>query len=261
LVVVGVIVVAAITRQRWVGPVLGRLGPTTPDGGSLGLSLGSEATIERITDTGMTVSTGSAGANGRICRLTLQVAPLGGLGSTYTVEVSQAIPRHVIPNIQPGMRIPVAIDTKDRTLVVPDLSQFLEPSEKAAEAGTATAGASADRFFPVSGTQALRAPAPELLTTGTAGVATIKGAMPLMGKTLGEAFTGVDPSRMNNPLYLFTADVTVADEPPFAAKFGCDVPPEKVGAVKHGARLAVAVNMENRSQEIAVDWDRSPLAE
>ena len=240
--------------KRWIGNLGG--GGSNASDNSLGLSLPTEALIERIADTGMTVPGGSGGSPDRVCRLTLQVTPVGGLGNVYTVEVNQAIPRHLIPKIQPGLRIPVTVDTKDRTLVVPNLSQFLEPTEKAP--ANTDAGIT-NELVPISETHSLSSNPDRLLATGARGVATITGAMPFFGRTVGEVLPAKDPAQASYPLWLLKADVKVADEPPFQADFGTAVPPDMVGTLKRGVRLEVAVNPANKNHEVAVDWARPPV--
>ena len=61
-------------------------------------------------------------------------------------------------------------------------------------------------------------------------------------------------------MWLFTVDVSVAGENPFPAVFGHRVPLAKMAGIAPGVRLAIAVNMANRSNEVAIDWERSPLA-
>jgi hypothetical protein len=55
-------------------------------------------------------------------------------------------------------------------------------------------------------------------------------------------------------------EVTLAGEAPFPAVFGHRVPLAKIGAVAPGVKLTVAVNEANKNQEVAIDWDKSPIA-
>ena len=102
-------------------------------------------------------------------------------------------------------------------------------------------------------------PAERLLATGTHGTAVITSAQP-MGKTVRDINPNADPSRLNDPMWLFTVEVTLAGQAPFPAVFGHRVPLAKLMAVAPGAKLAVAVNEANKNQEVAIDWDQSPLA-
>jgi hypothetical protein len=83
--------------------------------------------------------------------------------------------------------------------------------------------------------------------------------MPL-GKTVRDINPNADPSRLNDPMWLFTIEVTLAGQAPFPAVFGHRVPLAKLMAVAPGAKLAVAVNEANKNQEVAIDWDQSPLS-
>jgi len=105
----------------------------------------------------------------------------------------------------------------------------------------------------------IRGSAAELLATGTHGTAVITTAQPI-GKTVRDINPAADPSRLNDPMWLFTVEVSVAGEAPFPAVFGHRVPLDKVSAVAPGVELAVAVNMADRNQEVAIDWDHSPSA-
>jgi hypothetical protein len=104
-----------------------------------------------------------------------------------------------------------------------------------------------------------RGSADELLATGTHGTAVVTTAMPL-GKTVRDINPAADPSRLNDPVWLFTVEVTLAGQAPFPAVFGHRVPLAKLGAVAPGVKLAVAVNEANKNQEVAIDWDKSPVA-
>jgi hypothetical protein len=83
--------------------------------------------------------------------------------------------------------------------------------------------------------------------------------MPL-GKTVKDINPAADPATLNDPIWVLTVEVTIAGEAPFPAVFGHRIPMDKLGAVSPGAKLAVAVNMANRNQEVAIDWTQSPLA-
>ena len=100
--------------------------------------------------------------------------------------------------------------------------------------------------------------AAQLLATGTHGTAVITTAQP-MGKTVRDINPSADPSRLNDPMWIFTVEVSVAGEAPFPAVFGHRVPLDKIATVAPGVKLAIAVNMANRNQEVAIDWDKSPI--
>jgi hypothetical protein len=104
----------------------------------------------------------------------------------------------------------------------------------------------------------IRGKADELLATGTHGTAVVTSASPL-GKTVRDINPNADPSRLNDPMWLFTVEVSVAGENPFPAVFGHRVPLAKLASIAPGVRLAIAVNMANRNNEVAIDWERSPL--
>ena len=101
--------------------------------------------------------------------------------------------------------------------------------------------------------------AAQLLATGTPGTAVVTTAQP-MGKTVRDINPAAEASHLNDPMWLFTVEVMVAGEMPFPAVFGHRVPLDKVSSVAPGANLAVAVNMADRNQEVAIDWDKTPLS-
>lgn len=98
-----------------------------------------------------------------------------------------------------------------------------------------------------------------IIATGVRGTAVITTAMPF-GKTAGQVNPAVNPERFNYPVWVFTVEVTLAGQAPFPAVFGHFVPPEKVSLLGPGAKLAVAVDPQNQYQDVAIDWQKSPLA-
>jgi hypothetical protein len=97
-----------------------------------------------------------------------------------------------------------------------------------------------------------------IIATGTHGTAVITMAMPL-GKTAGQVNPALNPERFNYPVWVFTVEVSLAGQQQFPAIFGHFVPPEKVGLLAPGVKLAVAVDSANQYQDVAIDWNRSPL--
>jgi hypothetical protein len=241
----------------------------------------SDALIESIAETGMTMTSPSVGPNAPVYKLGLLVTPIGGAGDPYRVEIKETIPRIFAPMVLPGARIGVLIDPTDPMKVGPDFSRFGAPSAAGAGAGglnmtpagpggfnmsfdasgqPSMADVSAVASGVVSGqVKTIKGSADQLLATGTHGTAIVTTAMPL-GTTVRDINPAADPSRLNDPVWLFTLEVTVAGEAPFPAVFGHRVPLAKVAAVAPGAKLAVAVDLSDRNQEVAIDWDRSPIA-
>jgi hypothetical protein len=239
----------------------------------------SDAFIESITDTGMTITSSSAGPDAPIYKLGLQVTPVGG-GAPYPVEIKEAIPRLYIPMVLPGSRLGVMVDAADPSHVSPDFSRIGAAAAPAGPAGvnmTPTGPGGFGMNFDASGqpnmadvsavatgvrsgqVNTIKGSADQLLATGTHGTATVTTAMPL-GKTVRDINPAADPSRLNDPVWLFTVECTLAGEAPFPAVFGHRVPLAKLGMVAPGAKLAVAVNEANKNQEVAIDWDKSPIS-
>jgi hypothetical protein len=238
----------------------------------------SGALITGITDTGTTITSSSVGPEAPVYQLTLQVTPIGGAGAPYAVVVKAAIPRLYIPMVLPGATIGVMIDPLAPTKVTPDFSR-MGSAAGAAPAGVNMTAAGPGGFnmnFDASGQPSMgdvsavatgvasgqvttiKGSADQLLATGTHGTAVITTAMPL-GKTVRDINPAADPSRLNDPVWLFTVEVTLAGQAPFPAVFGHRVPLAKLAAVAPGVKLAVAVNEANKNQEVAIDWDKSPI--
>ena len=241
----------------------------------------SDAIIESIAETGMTITSGSVGPDAPVYKLGLQVTPIGGAGAPYQVEIKQAIPRLYIPMVLPGARIGVMVDPTNPMKVSPDFSRLSAPSPAEAGAGGVSMSPAGPGGFAMNfdasgqpsmgdvsalaggvrsgSVNTIKGSADQLLATGTHGTATITTAMPL-GKTVRDVNPAADPSRLNDPVWLFTLEVSLAGEAPFPAVFGHRVPLAKLGAVAPGVKLAVAVNEANKNQEVAIDWEKSPIA-
>ena len=284
IVFVVVVVIFSITAPFVWGPWLIRriAGVSAPMKGGIP----SSATIQSISDTGVTVSMSGVGAEAPDYKFGLAVNPPGG-GTPYEVEIKALVPRIYLPMIVPGAQIGVLIDPADPRKVQADFSRMgaaAGPGAAAAFAagGAFTAGDAApaggfNMNFDASGQPAAAdiaalaggvhsgtitqhsGSAAQLLATGTHGTAVITTAMPL-GKSVHDVNPSADPARWNDPIWLFTVEVSLAGQAPFPAVFGHRVPPEKLGAIAPGVKLSVAVNEVDRNEEVAIDWDRSPIA-
>ena len=98
-----------------------------------------------------------------------------------------------------------------------------------------------------------------LLARGTHGTAVVTTAMP-MGKTVGEINPNAEAWKANDPVWIFTVEVSLPGQAPFPAVFGHRVPSDKIALVRPGMKVAVAVDPANRNQEVAIDWNRSPMS-
>jgi hypothetical protein len=191
----------------------------------------SDALIESIAETGMTMTSPSVGPDAPVYKLGLRVTPIGGAGDPYLVEIKETIPRIFVPMVLPGARIGVLIDPTDPMKVGPDFSRFGFNMNFDASGQPSMADVSAVASGVVSGqVKTIKGSADRLLATATHGTAIVTTAMPL-GKTVRDINPAADPSRLNDPVWLFTLEVTVAGEAPFPAVFGHRVPLAKVAAV------------------------------
>jgi hypothetical protein len=234
--------------------------------------LPGEAVIESISDTGVTVTMPSVGPDAPEYKFDLQVTPAAG-GAAYAVQTKAIVPRLFIPMVVPGANVGVVIDPKDPSKVSIDFSTV--GRNAATDAGVATApGGFAMNFDPSGQPSAadlaalaggvrsgairqIKGKAEELLATGTHGTAIITTAQPL-GKKVRDINPAADPSRLDDPMWLFTVEVSLAGQVPFPAVFGHRVPIAKVVTVAPGVKLAVAVGPDDHN-EVAIDWDKSPI--
>jgi hypothetical protein len=254
----------------------------------------SDALIAGIADTGTTISSPKYGPHAPDYKLTLQVTPVGGTGAPYQVEVKSAVPRLYIPMVLPGARVGVMIDPTNPQHVSPDFNRInpagaggygapgFDAPGYGAPAGQQPVNMTAapggfNMNFDASGKPAdgqvaavatgvlsgevktIRGSADQLLASGTRGTATITTAMPL-GKTVKDINPNADPSRLNDPMWIFTVECEVPGQGQFPAVFGHRVPLAKLAYVAPGVKLIIAVDLANRNQEVAIDWDQSPVA-
>jgi hypothetical protein len=277
IIFVVVVVLFSISAPFLWGPwLIRKLSGTT---GPIKNGLPGDAIIESIADTGVTVSMAGVGPEAPDYKFGLQVTPAGG-GAPYQVEVKALVPRIFIPMVVPGARVGVLIDPTDPMKVSIDFSRINQPPASAAGfggygGGGGTSGGVGVDFDasgqPQSGDVAalvgaiasgalptIKGSADQLLATGTHGTAVITTAQPL-GKTVRDINPSADPSRLNDPVWLFTLEVSLAGQTPFPAVFGHRVPLAKLASVAPGVKLAVAVGGTDPSHEVAIDWDKSPI--
>jgi hypothetical protein len=234
----------------------------------------SEAVIQSIADTGVTVTMPSVGPEAPEYKFDLLVTPIGG-GTPYPVHVKSFVPRLFVPMAMPGATVGVLIDPKDPQKVSLDFGRI----------GGATAGDGSEApppggfnmQFDASGQPAaddvaslasgvrsgavrqIKGSAAKLLATGAHGTAVITSAQPL-GKTVRDINPAAEASHLNDPMWLFTVEVSLAGQAPFPAVIGHRVPIDKVAMIYPGVKLAVAVDESDKMNEVAIDWDKSPIA-
>ena len=235
------------------------------------------AVIESVGDTGVTVTMPSVGPDAPDYKLGLQVTPGDGRPS-YHADVRALIPRIFVPMIVPGARVGVMIDPANPARVTVDFDHFkASDDESAAGAGTAAAAKGAfnldfDPSGQPNGQQVstivsrvhagtmpmIHGSADQLLATGTHGTAVITTASPL-GKTVRDVNPNADPSRLDDPMWMFTLEVKLPGQDPFPAVMGHRVPVSKLALLGPGVKLAVAVDESDKHNEVAIDWDKSPI--
>jgi hypothetical protein len=239
------------------------------------------AVIEGISDTGVTVTMPSVGPDAPDLKLDLAVTPANG-APAYRATTKALIPRIFVPQIVPGARIGVLIDPRDPQKVTVDFAHFnagaadFAATLSDAAAAGAPAGDGTEIDFDASGNPnmaqvgamlhaansgtlpLIRGSAAELLATGTHGTAVITSAQP-MGRKVRDINPKAEPSRLDDPMWLFTLEVSLAGRNPFPAVLGHRVPIAKVAEVAPGVRLAVAVGAADPTHDVAIDWDKSPI--
>ena len=256
VVFVVVIVAFSITAPFLWGPrLIRKLSGTT---GPIQNGVPSDAIIESIADTGVTVTMRGVGAYAPDYRFVLQVTPVGG-GAPYRVQMKALVPRLYIATVVPGARVGVLIDPTNPMNLSIDFSRMGSASAAGWSAGPAAGDVPAPIGTVRGGTQpTIKGDDDHILATGTHGTAVITMAQP-MGKTVRDIDPGADPSLLNDPMWLFTVEVSLAGGTPFPAFFDHRVPLAKLASVAPGVKLAVAVDQFNRNQAVAIDWDKSPI--
>ena len=255
-----VIVVFSITAPFLWGPrLIRKLSGTT---GPIKNGVPSDAIIESIADTGVTVTMRGVGAYAPDYMFVLQVTPVGG-GAPYRVQMKALVPRLYIAMVVPGARVGVLIDPTDPMKLWIDFSRMGGASAAGWSAGRPAGPAAGDVPAPIGTVRGGTLPTikggdDHILATGTHGTAVITMAQPT-GKTIRDIDPAADPSRLNDPMWLFTVEVSLAGEKPFPAFFDHRVPLAKLASVTPGVKLAVAVDQSDSSQAVAIDWDKSPI--
>ena len=249
----------------------------------------SEGIIKAWRDTGMMESHGSGTLGSSIYDLQLEVTPVGG-GAPVTAHVRSQLDSFMDPDV--GSRVPIIISPSNPKRVKVDHSRTSTPLDKGwhtssdsngsgddsgADAAAPAAGARPGLDFafdtnlnPTSGSldnvvtgvtagtmPIIHNSAAEILASGMRGTAVITTCQPL-GKTVRQ----VNPratAHLDDPEWLFTVKVTVPGNGTWPAVMGHYVPQAKVGVLGPGVKLAVAVNMADKMNEVAIDWDKSPL--
>jgi hypothetical protein len=230
------------------------------------------AVIESVGETGVTVSMPSVGPDAPDYKFGLLVTPSDG-SPTYHADIKALIPRIFIPMIVPGRQIGVIIDPADRRKVAIDFDNF----HGGGGAGATQTPGTFDLNFDASGQPdaaqvaaivgrvvqgtmpLIKGSADQLLATGTHGTAVITTTQPL-GKTVRDVNPNAKPERLDDPMWMFTLEVKLPGRDPFPAVMGHRVPVSKVALLAPGVKLAVAVDESDMHNEVAIDWEKSPIA-
>ncbi len=226
------------------------------------------AVVQGIAETGTTISAPGVGPEAPVYRIQLQVLPGGG--TPYVAEIRQAVPRIHVPFVRPGTTVPVDVDPQRPERVHIAFDRLVAGG---VGAGVAAGGSGLTVTFaenrPVDGLGGVlaavrdgsmpthRGSAAELLRTGTRGTAEITSAMPI-GKKTRDVFPDAAPDVADDPLWMLTVTVDVPGQQQYPAVFGHRVPRSRVAQVAPGLRVPVAVNLADRNNQVAVDWDALP---
>lgn len=250
----------------------------------------SEGIIKAWKDTGMMESHGEGTLGSSIYDLQLEVTPVRG-GAPVIAHVRSQLDSFMDPDV--GARVPIIISPTNPKRVKVDHSRTAPPIDKGwhtsndtsgshddsdADAAPPPAGAKPGLDFSfdtnlnpttasldnvVSGVTAGTMPvihqsAAQVLASGARGTAEITTCQPL-GKTVRQTNPKAT-EHLDDPEWLFTVKVTVPGQGTWPAVMGHYVPQAKVGVLGPGVKLAVAVNLADKMNEVAIDWDKSPLA-
>ena len=240
----------------------------------------SEGIIVAWRDTGMAESSGAGSLGSTIYDLQLQVMPVRG-GAPVIAHVRAQLDLMLSPDI--GKRVPIIISSTNPKRVKVDHSRLDTPLDKSWHSATGSApGASPTGAQPgldfafdsnmnpatasldnvvggvTAGTQKIiHNSAAQILASGMRGTATITTCQPL-GKTVRQMNPHAT-AHLDDPEWLFTVKVTVPGQGTWPAVMGHYVPQAKAGVLGPGVKLAVAVNIADKMNEVAIDWDQSPL--
>ena len=256
----------------------------------------SEGIIRAWRDTGMIESSGPGTLGSTIYDLQLEVTPVGG-GAPVMTHCRAQLDSLMDPNI--GDRVPIIISPTnprrvkiDHSVLAPPVDKHWHTSNDGNGAGEGSGDGSADASSAaavgpdgkrgldfafdtnmnpttqslddtVSGVttgnlRILNRSAAEILASGARGTAVITSCEPL-GKTVRQMNPNAT-AHLDDPEWLFTVKVTVPGQGTWPAVMGHRVPAEKVGILGPGVKLAVAVNMADKMNDVAIDWDQSPVA-
>ena len=278
-IVFGVILVVVVVGVVWL--IVRTMGASLP----IRNGVRSEGIIKAWRDTGMVESHGAGTLGSSIYDLQLEVTPVGG-GAPVIAHTRAQLDSFMDPSI--GARIPIIISPTnprrvkvDHSRTAPALDKSwhtasdagsFDPAAQAPAAGAApgldfafdanlnpstaslddTMGRIASDTMPT-----INQSAAQILASGARGTAEITTCQP-MGKTVRQ----VNPhatAHLDDAMWLFTVKVTVPGQGTWPAVMGHRVPPEKAGSIGPGVKLAVAVNLADKMNEVAIDWDKSPL--
>ena len=249
----------------------------------------SEGIIRAWKDTGMMESHGEGTLGSSIYDLQLEVTPVRG-GAPVIAHVRSQLDSFMDPDV--GQRVPIIISPSNPKRVKVDHSRTAPPLDKSwhtsngsdgsgdnsgADAASPAAGAKPGLDFSfdtnlnpttasldnvVSGVTAgtqkvVHQSAAQVLASGARGTAEITTCQPL-GKTVRQMNPNAT-AHLDDPEWLFTLKVTVPGNGTWPAVMGHYVPQAKVGGLGPGVKLAVAVNLADKMNEVAIDWDQSPL--
>jgi hypothetical protein len=188
--------------------------------------------------------------------LTLRVAPADG-SAPFETTVRTQVEFSQIGHLQPGDTFAVRYDPEDH--------DNFELGAKISSAGTTAAEESLESAsagdiaaaVQATGETGQRKSAADLLASGQRMTAVLREFSP-SGKTVGD----IDPAQPDpdDPVYVMKAELPIDGSSPIEAVFMNRVPQAKVASLRLGARLSVAVNPANPSNEVTIDWTNSPVA-
>ena len=194
--------------------------------------------VKRLWETGVTVNENPV--------LGFEVEVVGDQLAAYTAQVQQSIPRMLLGAVLPGSVLAVEYDRNDPSQIAIDWTVVPEaPGFAGAE--------SEDEDDPLQALPARRRSMESLLAGGRRARGTIV-SMRRMGRIGDLGLADAGDERADDELFLIELEVATPWGDDVTARVLHRVPDELVGRVGPGLRVDVAVDRDNPTAEVAIDW-------
>lgn len=231
-----------------------RLGRVVMTGSSLDDGVDGLATVLEMSETGMTVN--EQPVFGYKLAIESNAVP------AFETLVKQVTPRMLAGAVLPGSRLGVKIDPESREVAIdwsvpPELAgRGPVPTQPGDPGGLPMAAAEAvtGAGFTASGNVVS---AEELLEKGRRGRATLRSVTDI-GEIGDLGLDEGDLELADDRLYVITMDVKLPGREPYEVQTGQRVPDHLIGKVAPGMEVDVAVDRNDETRSVAIDWTSLP---